>query len=154
MQGAVPSFGFTSRHRTSVRNRLGSEEGAPASSVRRKRQRVGRNVPSDPAANLGPPPFLKGPPDSVVEDEPSEVFVILRQWGADVSVAVLPPLYRCYRLTSPSISPDIEVSRCESCSFVALTWIYRVLQMTREDESLPGLLLNFLAFHADLYLCF
>lgn len=66
-------------------NRLGSQEGAPSSSVRRKEGKIGGSPIVNP-----PPPVVP----TEARKKPKETYVILRQWGADITVFVLPPFHR------------------------------------------------------------
>ena len=96
LESQLPIFRFSANDRAgrsmnaaasnSSRSRLSAQEGAPPSSVRRKRQR-------DPLA----------PPTTIIRDSPKattaerkvrEEHVILRQWGAEIIVSVLPPFHR------------------------------------------------------------
>ena len=79
-----------------VRSRLGSQEGAPPSSVRRKRFRAGAQdrQQGSPDVQQGAGPAAPGSPQVPAQPaQPSERHIVLRQWGADVTVAVLPPVY-------------------------------------------------------------
>lgn len=110
MQGVSSNLGQSSlRSRTSGRNRLGSQEGAPPSSVRRKRHRV-RDASQRPVPEIG----LESSSPIISEETPSDCFVILRQWGAEITVAVSPPLYRYGRRPSDlahySLSKEPELS--------------------------------------------
>lgn len=90
VQGLSSTSGVVDRHRSFGKTRLGPQEGAPPSSVRRKRHRVIRGVDDQP---LQPPE--QAPSSSVpIAQIPSERFTILRQWGAEATVSVLPLLYK------------------------------------------------------------
>lgn len=95
VSAAVPSpqfvFGEGSRVSSSStsrppgRSRLGSQEGAPPSSVRRKRPRSTPAAPETEGTTCGE--------ENVAQERRSETHVVVRQWGAEVTLAVLPPLH-------------------------------------------------------------